>query len=75
VLYASLSPSAASQIGCNDDTNNCGTGDGSPNAYRHGSKLTLNVAAGTTYYFFVDGYSGSTGGSQGNFVLTIFPPP
>jgi hypothetical protein len=77
VLYVRTSSSATtgSELACADDTIGCATGDTSPYADRHGSRFTLNVIAGTTYYVVVDGFTGSTGGSQGNFLLTVVPPP
>ncbi len=57
------------ELPCNDDTVGCGiVGDGSNP--RHGSKVTLNVTAGTPYYILVDGYSSLSG----NFKLTVTPP-
>lgn len=74
VLYvgASLGTSA---LACNDDTDNCGTGDGSAAQGRHGSVVTLNVVAGTTYYIYVDGFQGSSGRSVGAYTLNVTPPP
>jgi hypothetical protein len=65
---------AGSELACNDDTVGCATGDGSPNAGRHGSVVTMNVTAGQTYYLFVDGYAWSSGGSQGAFQLNVQAP-
>ena len=63
------------ELACNDDTAGCATGDPSANAGHHGSRVTLNVTAGRTYYLFVDGYAWSSGGSQGAFQLTVNAPP
>jgi hypothetical protein len=75
VLYVKTAAMGGSELACADDTIGCGTGDSSPYADRHGSRFNMSVVAGTTYYVVVDGYTGSTGGSQGNFVLTVVPPP
>src|SRR5438067_3448689 len=73
VLYVRSSLSGG-DLACNDDTSGCATGDGSANAGRHGSTITMNVTAGQTYYLFVDGYAWSTGGSEGAFQLNVTPP-
>ena len=57
---------AGTEVACSDDTTGCGTASG-PN---HGSRITLAVTAGQTYYLVVDGYAGKTGA----FNLTVFPP-
>lgn len=74
VVYVSDSASGGSQLACADDTDGCATGDGSSNAGHHGSRISFAVTAGRTYYIFVDGYAGSTGGSQGAFAVTVTPP-
>ena len=67
VLYArSGSCSAGPQLACNDDTPGCGAGGG-PN---RGSRLSLAVTAGQTYFVFVDGYNGGSG----SYTLTVSPP-
>ncbi|TMA29161.1 MAG: hypothetical protein E6J78_03980 [Deltaproteobacteria bacterium] len=73
VLYV-RSSLYGSELACNDDTSGCGTGDGSYNADHHGSKITMSVTAGQTYYVFVDGYAWSSGGNLGAFQLTVSPP-
>ncbi|MCC6765735.1 MAG: hypothetical protein IT293_13845, partial [Deltaproteobacteria bacterium] len=55
------------EVGCNDDTTGCGTGE--PNPY-HGSRLALTVTAGTTYFIVVDGFNGA----RGSFALDVTPP-
>jgi hypothetical protein len=75
VLYLRNAIGSGSELACNDDTNGCGVADGAPNASRHGSRITVNVTAGQTYYVVVDGFAGSPGGSAGNFVLTVVSPP
>jgi hypothetical protein len=74
VLYVTSALGSGS-LACNDDTAGCGVTDGTPNAGKHGSSVTLNVTAGTTYYLYVDGYFGSSGGSSGAYVLNVTPPP
>ncbi|MCC6847328.1 MAG: phytase [Deltaproteobacteria bacterium] len=58
---------AGVEVGCNDDTTGCGTGEPHPN---HGSRLTLAVTAGTTYFIVVDGFNGA----QGSYALEVTPP-
>jgi len=58
---------AGPELGCNDDTTTCGTGE--PSSY-HGSRLSPVVTAGQTYFIVVDGYDTSAG----QFTLTIGPP-
>jgi glucose/arabinose dehydrogenase len=74
VIYVSSAATASPELACNDDTAGCATGDGSSNAGHHGSRVSLSVVAGRTYYVFVDGYAGSVGGSQGAFTLTAVAP-
>ncbi len=62
VLYARKNTINGSQLFCNDDA--------SPACGSDASKATASVVACTTYFVFVDGWSGS----QGNFTLTITPP-
>jgi hypothetical protein len=52
---------------CNDDTTGCNTGE--PNDH-HGSRVSVRVTAGTSYFIVVDGY----GGAHGNFQLRVTPP-
>jgi glucose/arabinose dehydrogenase len=73
VVYA-RGPSG-SELVCSDDVSGCATGDGSIYAGQHGSRSSFDVVAGQTYTIVVDGYSGSTGGYQGAFALTVTPPP
>jgi hypothetical protein len=74
VLYVRSGSCAGTQVGCNDDTTACSTGDGCATADHHGSRVALNVTAGVTYAIVVDGYSGSCGGAAGTFVLKVTPP-
>jgi hypothetical protein len=67
-LYVRTDTCDGTEIGCNDDSVGCGTGE--PSDY-HGSRLRPVVAAGQTYYIVVDGFRG-VGGS---FSLTVTPPP
>jgi hypothetical protein len=62
------------ELACNDDKGGCRTGDGSHNAGHHGSVIKPTVTAGQTYYIVVDGYAGSSGGSQGAYIVTVIPP-
>jgi hypothetical protein len=71
VLYLRPGTCGGAEAACNDDTVGCPTGDGLPNASRHGSRLTPTVTAGQTYFFVVDGYNGA----GGNFRLNVIPPP
>lgn len=74
VLYVRSGSEAGAQLACNDDTAGCGTRDGSAGSGGHGSSININVVAGTTYYIYVDGFAGSTGGSAGPFVLNVTAP-
>ena len=67
VLYVRGDSCTGPELGCNDDTAGCGTGE--PNDH-HGSSLLLNVTAGRTYVIAVDGYNGA----RGAFSLTIVAP-
>jgi hypothetical protein len=62
------------EVACNDDTSGCETGDDCMKAEHHGSFLSLSVTAGRTYFIFVDGFTGSCGGSSGSFGLTVTAP-
>jgi len=73
VLYVSSDAASVSQLSCNDDTVGCAVGGTGSNS-RQGSVVTLNVTAGQTYFVTVDGYSGSSNASQGQFVLTVTAP-
>jgi hypothetical protein len=66
VLYVRSGGCAGGELACNDDTVGCGTASGS----NHGSRLTMDVVAGQTYFVVVDGYNGKSG----NFSLTVTPP-
>lgn len=66
VLYLRGDACGGTELGCNDDTNGCGT---TTSGY-HGSRLTRAVSAGTTYFIVVDGYDSGAG----PFVLTVVPP-
>ena len=74
VLYVGTTL-GASAVGCHDDSNNCPVGDGSAGQAKHGSIVTANVVAGQTYYIHVDGFTGSSGRSVGNYTLNVTPPP
>jgi len=74
VLYVRGGSQSGAQLTCNDDTAGCGTNDGSVNRSGHGSVVNFSVVAGTTYYIYVDGFAGSTGGSSGSFVLNVTAP-
>jgi hypothetical protein len=54
-------------VACNDDTPGCAVADGTTH---HGSRISLNVTAGETYFVVVDGYAGR----QGTYALTVTPP-
>jgi hypothetical protein len=72
ILYVRGTPCVSgAQLACNDDTQGCGTGDGTANAGFHGSRVTLAVTAGQTYFVVVDGYNGKSG----NFRLNVTSPP
>ncbi|MFW2387110.1 MAG: lysyl oxidase family protein [Polyangiales bacterium] len=73
VLYVREGNLAATDIACADDTAGCGTSSGSPRQDRHGSRVTINVVAGLTYYVVVDGYRPSSGADEGAFELTVTP--
>ena len=53
--------------GCVDDTTNCVTGEPSNH---HGSRVSVQVTAGQTYFIVVDGY----GGARGDYTLRVTPP-
>ena len=55
--------SSAETTTCNDDACRISTGA------RRGSRIEMNVEAGTTYYIFVDGFE-----EQGDFTLAVVPP-
>ncbi len=67
VLYVRADTCTGSELGCNDDTQGCGTGE--PHHY-HGSRVSFPVTAGRTYFLVVDGYNGAGGG----FGLTVTAP-
>jgi hypothetical protein len=67
-LYVRTGSCGGPELGCNDDTVGCNTGE--PNGY-HGSRLSPTVTAGQTYYIVVDGYNGA----RGSFSLNVIPPP
>ena len=68
VLYVRSGTCGGPELGCNDDSNGCTTGE--PSDY-HASRLTPTVTGGQTYFIVVDGYNGAAG----PFSLTITPPP
>ena len=57
---------AGAQLACNDDSGGCIIGDGTG----HGSRLTVSMTAGQTYWIVVDGYNGR----QGAYQLTVAAP-
>ena len=67
VVYVRQGTCGGPEVGCNDDTTGCFTGE--PNPYR-GSYVAMAVTAGQPYTIIVDGYAAS----RGNFVLTIVAP-
>jgi hypothetical protein len=73
VLYVREDSPTGNEVACNDDTNGCGVSSGSPNSGRHGSSISMNVIAGQTYYVVVDGFSPSSGASEGAFELSVTP--
>ncbi|MDH3623526.1 MAG: PQQ-dependent sugar dehydrogenase [Myxococcales bacterium] len=73
VLYVREGGSTGSEVACNDDTSGCGVSSGSGNSGRHGSRVTINVVAGQTYYVVVDGYRPSSGADEGAFELAVTP--
>ena len=70
VLYVRSGSCTGTQLACNDDTTGCGTTTDVANPHR-GSRVTLAVTAGETYFVVVDGYNGQAG----SFSLTVTPPP
>jgi hypothetical protein len=75
VVYVRSASSTGTELACSDDVPGCATGDPSSYATSHGSRISFDVVAGQSYYLVVDGYSGSTGGSTGDFALTVTAPP
>jgi hypothetical protein len=75
VAYVRTGLATGTELACNDDTDGCAVNHNAPNDFRHGSRLTLAVTAGQKYYLIVDGFTGSRGGSYGQFELTVTPPP
>jgi hypothetical protein len=67
VVYVRAGTCGGAELGCNDDTTGCVTGE--PNDH-HGSRVTLAVTAGQTYVIVVDGYNGA----RGAYTLTVSPP-
>jgi hypothetical protein len=67
VLHVHAGTCGGADLGCNDDTSGCPTGE--PNDH-HGSRVTLAVTAGQTYVIVVDGYNGASGA----YTLTVAPP-
>src|SRR6185369_15075191 len=63
VLYVRQGTCTGSEVACNDDT--CDV-----NGLTHkGSRLSVAVTAGRTYYVTVDGYNGA----RGNYALAVSP--
>jgi thrombospondin type 3 repeat protein len=68
ILYVrSGSCAGSADLTCVDDVSGCPTSE--PSTY-HGSRTTMYVTAGTSYFIVVDGYRGA----QGRFSLTVTPP-
>ena len=67
VVHVHANTCGGAELGCNDDTTGCTTGE--PNDH-HGSRVAVNVAAGQTYVIVVDGYNGA----RGTYTLTVSPP-
>jgi RHS repeat-associated protein len=66
VLYVSNASDGSAQLFCSDDEPGCEIWNGNPT----GSRISMNVTAGTTYYIYVDG----TNQYQfGNYTLTVEP--
>jgi hypothetical protein len=75
VVYVKTGTCSAGTIeSCNDDTPTCSVTSGCGNGSYHGSRVSLAVTAGQTYYVVVDGYAGSCSGSSGPFTLRITAP-
>src|SRR5439155_24843252 len=66
VIYAGQALDGSGQTACNDDASECVIDGGGS----HGSRITLNVTAGQTYYLFVDGWRTSSGA----YALTVHAP-
>src|SRR6185369_1651424 len=66
-LYVMDGTCGGAVLGCDDDAPGCATAqaNGSP-----GSRITMNVTAGQTYYVVVDGYNGQ----HGTYQLTVGAP-
>ncbi len=67
ILYLRADTCGGAELGCNDDTTGCGTGE--PSTY-HGSRIARAVTAGQLYFIVVDGYDTAAG----PFTLTVVPP-
>lgn len=67
VLHVHAGTCGGADLGCNDDTAGCVTGE--PNDH-HGSRVSLTVTAGQTYVIVVDGYNGASGA----YTLMVAPP-
>jgi glucose/arabinose dehydrogenase len=68
VLYVRVADCATGpEVACNDDASGCFTSEPSEH---HGSRLTLSVVAGQSYFIVVDGYAASAG----DFSLAVTPP-
>jgi len=69
VLYLRRGACLGAEVACNDDTTGCGTTTDVTNPHR-GSRLTVAVTAGQTYYLIVDGWLGN----KGAFRLSVVAP-
>ena len=67
-VYVSTSHDGTGQIACDDDTPGCPIWNGQ----EWGTRLTVNVTAGTTYYIYVDSAAPD---QTDEFSLTVVPPP
>jgi hypothetical protein len=72
VLYVrGASCKAGTELACNNDTTGCNTAVGAK-----GSRVTLSVTAGQTYYVAVDGLNGAAGSYKLNVTPpSVTPPP
>src|SRR5439155_1371561 len=57
VLYVNTPGNGSAPIACADDSDGCAISDGSG----RGSRVNVDVTAGTTYYIYVDGWGTASG--------------
>src|SRR5207244_3619793 len=67
VLYVRSALTGGTELACNDDA----AGGGCGPSGRFGSRLSLNVTAGTTYTVVVDGFNS---GAKGAYTLVVVAP-